>query len=45
MEIRSLSSAFTEKFASADDVTQAQYLAKMKAEGELAALRWLVNGK
>jgi hypothetical protein len=45
MEIRSLSSAFTEKFASADDVTQAQYLAKMKAEGELAAMRWLVNGK
>jgi hypothetical protein len=45
MEIRSLSSAFTEKFASADDATQSQYLEKMKAEGELAAMRWLVNGK
>jgi hypothetical protein len=45
MEIRSLSSAFTEKFASADDATQSQYLEKMKADGELAAMRWLVNGK
>ena len=45
MEIRSLSSAFTEKFASADDATQSQYLEKMKSEGELAAMRWLVNGK
>jgi hypothetical protein len=45
MEIRSLSSAFTEKFASADDATQSQYLEKMKSEGELAAMRWLVAGK
>jgi len=45
MEIRSLNSAFTEKFASADDATQSQYIAKLKAEGELAAMRWLVNGK
>jgi hypothetical protein len=36
---------FTEKFASADDATQSQYLEKMKSEGELAAMRWLVNGK
>jgi hypothetical protein len=45
MEIRSLSSAFTEKFASADDATQSQYLEKMKSEGELAAMRWLVGQK
>jgi hypothetical protein len=45
MEIRSLSSAFTEKFASADDTTQSQYLEKMKSEGELAAMRWLVGQK
>lgn len=45
MEIRSLASAFAEKFASADDVTQSQYLAKTKAEGELAAMRWLVERK
>jgi hypothetical protein len=24
-----------------DDATRSQYLAKMKAEGELTALRWL----
>ena len=45
MEIRSLASAFPEKFASADEATQAQYLAKVKAEGELAAMRWLVGQK
>ena len=45
LEIKALSPVAMEKFASADDATMAQYLAKMKAEGELAAMRWLVNGK
>ena len=45
LEIGSLASAFPEKFDSADEATQAQYLEKMKSEGELAAMRWLVNGK
>ena len=45
LEIRTLAPAFSEKFASADEATQAQYVAKMKADGELAAMRWLVNGK
>jgi hypothetical protein len=40
-----LASAFPEKFDSADDATQSQYIAKLKSEGELAAMRWLVNGK
>jgi hypothetical protein len=45
LEIGSLASAFPEKFDSADEATQSQYLEKMKSEGELAAMRWLVNGK
>jgi hypothetical protein len=45
LEIRSLSSAFTEKFAAADEATQSQYLERMKSEGELAAMRWLVGLK
>jgi hypothetical protein len=45
LEIGSLASAFPEKFDSADEATQSQYLAKVKADGELAAMRWLVNGK
>jgi hypothetical protein len=45
LEIKDLSSRFTPAFASADPSTQSQYLAKMKAEGELAAMRWLVNRK
>jgi hypothetical protein len=45
LEVRSLTAAFTEKFASADEVTQSQYISRMKADGELAAMRWLVNGK
>jgi hypothetical protein len=28
-----------------DAATQAQYIAKVKSDGELAAMRWLVNGK
>ena len=45
LEIKTLTPAFTEKFASSDEATQSQYLAKMKAEGELAAMRWLVERK
>ena len=45
LEISSLASAFPEKFDSADQARQAQYFAKMKAEGELSAMRWFVNGK
>ncbi len=45
LEIKTLSPAFTEKFAAADEATQSQYVERMKSEGELAAMRWLVNGK
>jgi hypothetical protein len=45
LEIGSLASAFPEKFDSADEATQSQYLAKVKADGELAAMRWLVEQK
>ena len=45
LDIRTMTAAFTEKFASADDATQAQYLAKMKAEGELSAMKWLMEKK
>jgi hypothetical protein len=45
LEIKDLASRFTPAFASADPATQSQYLAKMKADGELAAMRWLVTGK
>jgi hypothetical protein len=45
LEIRTLSPLFTEKFATADEATQSQYVERMKSQGELAAMRWLVNGK
>lgn len=45
LEMRALSAAFMGKFASADEPIQAQYVAKVKAEGELAAMKWLVEGK
>lgn len=45
LEIKDLTSRFTPAFAQADQATQSQYLAMMKSEGELAAMRWLVNGK
>jgi hypothetical protein len=45
LEIRTLSPLFTEKFAAADEATQSQYLERMKSEGELAAMRWLVGQK
>lgn len=45
LEIKDLSSRFFPVFMQSDDVTQASYLAMVKADGELAAMRWLVNGK
>jgi hypothetical protein len=45
LEIKDLTSRFTPAFASADQATQSQYLTKMKSEGELAAMRWLVEKK
>ena len=45
LEIRTLAPAFSEKFATADDATQSQYVAKLKSEGELAAMRWLAEQK
>ena len=45
LEIKTLAAGFTEKFAEADESTQSRYLAKMKAEGELAAMRWLMEQK
>jgi hypothetical protein len=40
LEIKTLSSGFAEAMVTMDDGTRSQYLAKMKAEGELAAMRW-----
>ena len=45
LEIKDLTSRFTPAFASADQATQSQYLTKMKVEGELAAMRWLLEKK
>jgi hypothetical protein len=45
LEIRTLSPLFTEKFATADEATQGQYVERLKSEGELAAMRWLVGLK
>ncbi|GBL24402.1 hypothetical protein EMGBS6_11870 [Opitutia bacterium] len=45
LEIRTLAPAFGEKLAAADAATQSQYVAKLKSEGELAAMRWLVGQK
>jgi hypothetical protein len=45
MEVRTMVPAFPEKFIAADEATRSQYFAKIKSEGELAAMRWLVNGK
>ena len=45
LEIKDLTSRFTPAFAQADPATQSQYLAMMKSEGELAAMRWLVEKK
>ncbi len=45
LEIKDLSSRYFPVFIQSDEATQAQYLAKVKAEGELAAMRWLVGQK
>jgi hypothetical protein len=45
LEIRTLAPAFGEMLATADEATQSQYLERMKSEGELAAMRWLVERK
>jgi hypothetical protein len=45
LEIKTLSSGFAEALVTMDDATRSQYLAKMKAEGELAALRWVAARK
>ncbi len=45
LEIETLGPACHEKFDSADESTQSQYFEKMKSEGELAAMRWLVGQK
>jgi hypothetical protein len=45
LEIKDLTSRFTPAFAQADQATQSHYLAMMKSEGELAAMRWLVEKK
>ena len=45
LEIRTLAPAFGDKLAAADAATQSQYVAKLKAEGELAAMRWLMGLK
>jgi hypothetical protein len=45
LEIKTLSSGFAEALVTMDDATRSQYLAKMKAEGELTALRWIAARK
>jgi hypothetical protein len=45
LEIKTLSSGFAEALVTMDDATRSQYLAKMKAEGELAAMRWVAARK
>lgn len=44
-EIQDLARRFTPAFAQADQATQSQYLARVKSDGELAAMRWLVERK
>jgi hypothetical protein len=45
LEMEDLARRFEPAFASADDATQSQLVTKMKAEGHLAAMRWLVEKK
>ncbi len=45
LEIRTLSGGFAETLVSMDEATRGQYLAKMKSEGELAAMRWVAAQK
>ena len=44
-EIKDLTSRFMPAFAAADAATQSQYLAMVKSDGELAAMRWLAERK
>ena len=45
LEIRTLSGGFAESLVTMDEATRGQYLAKMKSEGELAAMRWVAAQK
>ncbi len=45
LELEDLARRFEPAFANADDATQSQLVSKMKAEGHLAAMRWLVEKK
>ena len=45
LELKDLSSRYLPIFMQSDEAMQARYLAKVKSDGELAAMRWLVNGK
>ena len=45
LELEELARRFEPAFATADDATQAQLVSKMKDEGHLAAMRWLVEKK
>ncbi len=45
LEIKDLAGRWAPALSAADPATQAQYFAKMKTEGELAAMRWLVEKK
>lgn len=45
LEIKDLTGRFTPVFAQADDATQSRYLVMMKTDGELVAMRWLLEKK
>ncbi len=45
LEVRTLSASFGPEFGQLSPSVQSQYFAKMKTEGELAALRWLQTQK
>lgn len=45
LEIKDLAGRWAPALSSADAATQARYFAMMKTDGELAAMRWLVNRK
>jgi hypothetical protein len=45
LEIKDLAGRWAPALSAADAATQARYFAMMKTDGELAAMRWLVNRK
>jgi hypothetical protein len=45
LELEDLARRFEPAFATADDATQSQLVSKMKDEGHLAAMRWLMEKK